>query len=289
MIASTISRRRTGSAATNFYYSFLVLPPAKRRAIEAVYDFARRGDDLTDDGIEPQAVRAGLDRYRAALDTCYRDNPGLGIDPELESLAQAVQRFRIPRQYFEELIRGFEMDLVMDGRGHSYQTFEDLRRYCYHVAGTIGLICIEIFGYRNPRTRQYAVELGTALQLVNILRDLHADAGRGRVYLPLDDLAQFGVKFDQIARAEYSDAFVNLMCFEAARAEACFASSRRLLPAEDRGSMIAAEIMAAIYWRVLREIRQSKFNIFGRRIGLSRLQKFWTALSVYLGAEWFQA
>lgn len=289
MIASAGFQRRAGSGATNFYYSFLVLPPAKRRAIEAVYDFARRGDDLADDGANPEAVRAGLSRYRHALDACYRNRAGFPLDPKLESLSQAVQRFKIPRQYFDDLIQGFEMDLDMDGRGRGYQTFEELRRYCYHVAGAIGLICIEIFGYRNPRTRQYALELGTALQLVNIMRDLHADAERGRLYLPLDDLARFGVKLDQIARAEYNEAFVNLMGFETARAEACFASSRRLLPDEDRRSMIAAEIMAAIYWKILKKIRRSKFNVLRRRIGLSRSQKLWTALSVYWGAEWFRS
>ena len=289
MIASRNAHGRAGSSTTNFYFSFLVLPPAKKKAIEAVYDFARRGDDLADGGAKPEAARAGLDRYRQALDSCFRNRDGFPDEPGLESLSRAIHRFNIPRQYFEDLIHGFEMDLVMDAQGCRYQTFEELRRYCYHVAGAIGLISIEIFGYCNPQTRKYAVELGTALQLVNILRDLHADAERGRIYLPLDDLTQFGVKFDQIARAEYNDAFVNLMRFEVARAEECFATSRHLLPAEDRRSMVAAEIMAAIYWSVLKKIRQSQFNVFQRRPGLSPIKKFWTALSVYLGAEWFRA
>jgi phytoene synthase len=282
-------RPAKGAGITNFYYSFLALPPAKRKAIQAVYEFARWGDDLADDELEASVALAGLERYRQALDWCYRDRSQDGQRPELRELAQAVQSFKIPRQYFEDLICGFEMDLARDGRGRTYQTFEELRGYCHHVAGVIGLICIEIFGYRNPETRQYAMELGTALQLVNILRDVHADGRRGRVYLPLDDLAQFGIKPEQIARGEYSAAFQSLMQFECGRAEDCFARSRRLLPVEDRRRVIAAEIMAAIYWRVLKKIQKLNCNVFGGRIGLSRPQKMWTALSVYLGGEWFRA
>ncbi|MGH9454713.1 MAG: phytoene/squalene synthase family protein, partial [Terriglobia bacterium] len=224
MIASTSVQGRTGSKTTNFYYSFLVLPPAKRKAIEAVYAFARRGDDLADEGMKPEAVRTGLARYREALDACYHGRGSSLNDPDLRALSVAIRQFAISRQPFDDLIRGFEMDLARDGCGHSYQTFDELRRYCYHVAGTIGLICIEIFGYRNPETRKYAVELGTSLQLVNILRDLHADAGRGRVYLPMDDLARFNVEPGQIASAQYNQAFVNLMRFECDRAEQCFTS-----------------------------------------------------------------
>ncbi|MGH9430490.1 MAG: phytoene/squalene synthase family protein [Terriglobia bacterium] len=284
----TVPLGHATSKTTNFYYSFLVLSPPKRRAIRAVYAFARRADDLADDGMKPEAVRAGLERYREALDACYNIRDSNLHDPALRALAVAIQQFTIPRQPFDDLIRGFEMDLAMDGGGRGYRTFDELRGYCYHVAGTIGLICIEIFGYRNAGTREYAAELGTTLQLVNILRDLPADAGRGRVYLPLDDLAQFGVKLGQIASGEYNEAFINLMRFECARAEQCFASTRRLLPDEDRRSMIAAEIMAAIYWRVLKKIRRSQFKVFEQRIGLSRPQRLWTALSVYLGAEWFR-
>lgn len=274
-------QRFTNARATNFYYSFVFLPPAKRRAIEAVYAFARRGDDLADSVVESETVRSELDRYREALDDCYN---GCASTPELRALSDAVLRFRIPRQPFEDLILGFEMDL----EPARYQTFEELSLYCYRVASTIGLIAIEIFGYRNPSARDYAVHQGMALQLVNILRDLESDGKRGRLYLPLEDLERFGVRPDVVmnGNGRDSDAFVNLMRFECGRARDYFGRARKALAPEDRRSMIAAEIMAAIYWQLLARIEARRYNVFGERVRLSRPAKFWTALAVYLGAEW---
>jgi phytoene synthase len=177
---------------------------------------------------------------------------------------------------------GLEMDLT----GARYRTFDDLAVYCYRVAATIGLISIEIFGYANPQTREYATKLGTALQLVNILRDLQSDARRGRVYLPQEELERFGVEAQELADGCYSAAFVNLMSFQCERARHYFDSARRLLAPEDRRSMVAAEIMAAIYWRLLESIERRGYNVFGEGVRLSRRAKLWTALSVYLGAEW---
>jgi phytoene synthase len=174
----------------------------------------------------------------------------------------------------------------MDLRGTRYRTFDDLAVYCYRVAGTIGLIAIEIFGYRNPQTREYALKLGTALQLVNILRDLQSDARRGRVYLPQEELERFGVRPEELAEGTYSAPFADLMSFQCERALHYFESARQLLPPEDRRSMVAAEIMAAIYWRLLRLIQRRAYKVFGERVRLSRTAKLWTALSVYLGAEW---
>src|SRR2546426_3438164 len=169
--------RFTTSRATNFYYSFLFLPREKRRAIESVYAFARRGDDLADGDLGPDEAAREIARYREALDGCYAGRTdGHNSAPEISALAETVQRYKIPRRYFDDLILGLEMDLG----GARYPTFEDLAVYCYRVAGAIGLISIEVFGYRNPATREYAVSLGTALQLVNILRDLQSDARRGR-------------------------------------------------------------------------------------------------------------
>jgi 15-cis-phytoene synthase len=282
-----------GSRTSNFRYSFLFLPRDKRQAIQSVYAFARRGDDVVDGDLTPEAAAYQLALHREALDRCYSqpDQPegGSGLSglpqnarAEFRALADSIRRYSIPRQHFDDLILGFEMDL----RGTCYRTFDDLAVYCYRVAATIGLIAIQIFGYRNPRTREYAVKLGTALQLVNILRDLHSDARRGRVYLPQEELERFGVQAEQLAQGPYSAPFARLMSFQCERALRYFESARRLLPPEDRRSMVAAEIMAAIYWRLLQLIRQRGYNVFGERVRLSRSVKLWTAFSVYLGAEW---
>lgn len=280
---SPFSRGRhfTNARLTNFYYSFVFLPREKRRAIEAVYAFARRGDDVVDSGLDPETADCEIARYRAALDDCFA---GRAATPELQALAEAVQRFRIPRQPFEDLILGLEMDL----RTARYESFGDLALYCYRVASTIGLISIEIFGYRNPRTRDYAVNLGMALQLVNILRDLESDARRGRIYVPREDLERFEVRPGDLLAGCYSDSFVELMQFECDRARHYFDLARQMLPPEDRRSMVAAEIMAAIYWRLLQRIEQRRYNVFGKRVALSLPLKFWIALSVYFGFEWHE-
>ena len=284
----------TNSGVTNFYYSFLFLPREKRRAIEAVYAFARRGDDIVDSDLSVQDAARELALYRAALDACYADEfPGVQSgasqfagDVKLRTLSEAVHRFKIPRQYFDDLILGLEMDLPSDGKGVRYETFDDLAVYCYRVAGAIGLMAIEIFGYRDPRAREYALNLGQALQLVNIIRDVQSDAQRGRVYLPTEDLEQFGVRPDSLAQGEYTSGFVELMQFECHRARGAFDAARAKLAQEDRRSMVAAEIMAAIYWRLLKRIQSRAYNVFGERVHISKTLKLWTAFSVYLGAEW---
>jgi 15-cis-phytoene synthase len=279
--------RFTNVHTTNFYYAFVFLPPEKRRAIEAVYAFARRGDDAADAAPSRAEAGEGMALWRKDLESCYGDKGSPSLDhkvrPELRALAEAVRRFNIPRRHFEDLILGFEMDL----KGTSYATFNDLSLYCYRVASTIGLIAIEIFGYRNLRSRDYAVNLGTALQLVNILRDVESDARRGRVYLPEEDLEHFGVRRRDLLDGRSSDCLVELMQFEADRARRYFNLARQALPPEDRRSMLPAEIMAAIYWRLLGGIQRRGYNVFGQPVKLSRPLKFWTALSVYLGAEWF--
>jgi len=282
MSLSASNLRFTSPRATNFYYSFVFLPREKRRAIEAVYAFARRGDDVVDSGLTPEDAGREFACYRQALDACYEGQGSLLDDPGLRALAESIRRFKIPRQPFEDLLRGLEMDL----KPARYQTFEDLALYCYRVASTIGLIAIEIFGYRNPRSRDYAVNLGLALQLVNILRDIQSDARRGRIYLPQEDLDRFGVRPGELLAGAYNDPFIELMQFECDRARYYFDLARQMLAPEDRRSMIAAEIMAAIYWRLLARIQKRRYNVFGERARLSRAVKFWTALSVYLGAEW---
>jgi phytoene synthase len=275
------SRRLTNASATNFYYSFVFLPAEKRRAIEAVYHFARRGDDITDGNLTSQEAARAITDYRAALDECFA---GRGATPEMQALAESITRFKIPRPPFDDLILGLEMDL----NGTTYKTFDELSLYCYRVASTIGLISIEIFGYRNPSAREYAMNLGKALQVVNILRDLESDARRGRLYLPQEDLDRFGIRPAEITEGRYSDPFIELMQFECDRARGFFDAARNALASEDRRSMVAAEIMGAIYWRVLGRIRARRYNVFGERVRISRPLKFWTAMSVYMGREWYR-
>ena len=274
-------RHFTSPATTNFYYSFLFLPRQKRAALEAVHAFARRGDDIVDSGLAPERARQEIARYRQDLDECYQ---GRGTTPELAALAESVQRYPIPRRHFEDLILGFEMDLATA----RYQTFEELAVYCHRVAATIGLISIEIFGYQNPRVRDYAVNLGTALQLVNIMRDVQSDGDRGRIYLPQEDLDRFGLRSVDIMARRYTDPFIELMQLEYDRACHHFSLARQMRPPEERRSMIAAEIMAAIYWQVLKRIQRRCYNVFGERVRLSRPLKLWTALTVYLGVEWYK-
>lgn len=274
----------TDSRTTNFYYSFLFLPQEKRRAIEAVYLFARHSDDAADDQRNPEAAAREIARYRVILDQCFEQNGAL--PPNLDALREAIHRFQIPRQPFDDLLLGLEMDLHMDQTGGLYKTFSELELYCYRVASTIGLIAIEIFGYSNPQTRQYAISLGKALQMVNILRDIESDAKRGRVYLPEEDMARFGVDPAALRQVCYNHSFRDLALFESRRAREFFEQARRLLPPEDAWSMQPAEIMGAIYWQLLRKIERQSFNVFGSRMRLSRPVKLATAIKVYLGAEW---
>ncbi|MGH9326706.1 MAG: phytoene/squalene synthase family protein [Terriglobia bacterium] len=276
----------TDSRATNFYYSFLFLPEAKRRAIEAVYAFARGSDDAADNPSGSPAARREIGRYRELLAACYGDGEASLKSPAAQALAEAIRRFQIPRQPFDDLLRGMEMDLRMDHASGYYQTFEELEVYCYHVASVIGLIAIEIFGYHNPQARDYAVNLGKALQMVNIVRDVQTDAQRRRIYLPQEDMDRFSVDPGGLAGGCYNEQFVNLMRFECERARGFFERSHRLLAPEDRKAMKPAEIMGAIYWRLLREIERRSYNVFGERVTLSRPAKLWTAFKVYCGAEW---
>jgi len=280
------SQHFTNARITNFYYSFVFLPPEKREAIEAVYAFARRSDDVADSNLPVAESSRQLELCRHDLDRCFRAGglPGNDFSPELAALARAVDRFQIPREHFEELLRGIEMDLSPQ----RYRTFEELSLYCYRVASTIGLISIEIFGYRNLLTRKYAANLGMALQLVNILRDLQSDARRQRVYLPEEDLERFGVPHGSFLDGKPGGRFTEMMEFEAERARRYFSLARQTLAPEDRRSMVIAEIMGAVYWRILTRIKARNYNVFGERVRLPRALKFWIALSVFCGRRGYR-
>ena len=275
------------SRDTSFYYSFLVLPPQKRRAIVAVWDFCRAVDDAVDQVVPEEARQGGLTpeaRRRAAEQVCgWRQElsavyGGAPATPQGRALQPFVREFGLPREHFDALVDGVEMDLDH----HRYETIEALTEYCRRVASAVGLICVEIFGYRDPRTREYAVSLGLALQLTNIVRDVAEDLRSGRVYLPLEDLARFGVTEDDLRRGTLTPAVLSLLQFECNRARGFYAQAAAQLPPTDRRSLVAAEIMGAIYYGILRRIERSGYDVFRERIRVPRPQRAAIALRVWL-------
>lgn len=257
----------TRRSRSSFYYAFILLPPERRRALHAVYAFCRFIDDIADDEAfrEPAML---LKRWREELERVYSGAPTRALS---RALADSARRFNIPRELFEEIINGVEMDLSRK----RYQTWEELRPYCYRVASALGLICIEIFGYRNPSAKVYAENLGLALQLTNILRDVREDAERGRIYLPLEDLARFGVSEDEILGGVYSPNFVRLMDFEARRAQELYSAAQAALAPEDRGTLLTAEAMRLIYAAILERIIKSNYRVLDRRHSLSAPHKLY--------------
>ncbi|HUY39364.1 MAG TPA: presqualene diphosphate synthase HpnD [Candidatus Binataceae bacterium] len=257
----------TRRSSSNFYYAFMLLPIERRRALHAVYAFCRFVDDIADDeSIREPAML--LQRWREELDRVYAGTPTRGIS---RALTDTIGRFSIPRAYFDDFISGMEMDLSRK----RYATFEELRLYCYRAASVVGLMCIEVFGYSNPAAKIYAENLGIAFQLTNILRDVKEDAGRGRIYLPLEDLERFGVTEDEILRGVYNDAFVRLMEFEAIRAREYYEAAERALPDEDRSTLLTAEAMRLIYGSLLRLIVSSNYRVLDRRLSLSAPRKLY--------------
>jgi phytoene synthase len=280
-----LKRDLSKTIQSNFFYSFLFLPRAKREAIMDVYSFCRAVDDVVDDIVDESSDTADedrdpvreLERWRTELEACYAGRPTL---PQTRRLRRTLDRFPIPKEYFEELITGCEMDLYQQ----RYQTFDDLYQYCYRVASITGLMCIEIFTYRSPRTREYAVNLGIALQLTNILRDIKEDAARGRIYLPQEDLERFGYPEEELHQDVVNGRFRELMRFECARARDYYQRAARSLPAEDRPTLVAAQTMGKIYFRLLRQIEHVGYDVFHNRIRLHRPERFLIALS-----EWAKA
>jgi len=259
---------------SSFYHSFLFLPRAKREAIYAVYALCRAVDDVADDAGDMEAKAERLKGWREELDRCYAGRP---THPITRALRDCLSRYPIPKGYFDELIAGVEMDLTVT----RYRTFADLTRYCYRVASVVGLICIEIFGYRHEGTKEYAINLGLALQLTNILRDLKTDGRRGRIYLPQEDLERFGYSEDDLLQGRYTPGFFALMRFEADRAREYFRLAAESLPSEDRKSMAAAEVMGRIYRETLETIARKEFRVFEDRIALSRARKIRLALTTW--------
>jgi phytoene synthase len=236
----------------------VVLPRAKRDAMSTLYAFCREVDDVADEESAPvETRRAGLADWRADVQrACENQSPQFPVNRELQPV---IRKFSLPFPLFDELIKGCEMDLDFQ----RYESFEQLELYCHRVASVVGLLSIEIFGYKNPACRDYAVHLGKALQLTNILRDVRTDAKRGRIYLPLAGLKQFNVTEDEILKGQYSERFAQLAASVAGRARDFYRLARENLPAEDRRSMAAAELMGSVYWRLLLKLERQQFNVFG--------------------------
>jgi phytoene synthase len=263
---------------TNFSFSFLALSAPRRAAILAVWDFCRAVDDEVDEGEgrTPAERRDGLQRWRDEIAAWFEG--GQPRTAQGRALVPHVEAFTLPRSPFEQLVDGCEMDVEPT----RFATFCDLRGYCYRVASTVGLICIEIFGYQNPATRQYAEELGLALQLTNILRDVPDDLARGRLYLPLDELAAHGVSENDLRLGHLTPAITSLLERQANRARERFTRADMLLPVEDARSLVAARIMGAIYRHLLERIVARDYDVFSSRVRVPTWRKAWIAASVWV-------
>ncbi len=278
------ARRITRSRAKNFFYTFLFLPPKRRQSIFAVYAFSRRADDAVDavrstgsstgGPKSPKEARQDLKALEALLGPVAPEN-----DPLAPALRDTIRRFNIPLEPFLELLRGMEMDLDT----HTYATFDDLYQYCYRAASVIGLISIEIFGYQGP-AREYAVELGIAMQLTNILRDVAEDLKRGRIYLPGEDLQRFGCSVENLTRGVVDSRFRSLMAFEVERARSHFRAAQPLYPMVLPESRYCPVLLERFYSRILDRIEAQGFDVLTRRPGLPLHEKLHIA-----GKTWLEA
>lgn len=267
------SEQITRKSASNLALAFILLPREKRREMAALYAFCREVDDVADEesvGIEQR--RAGLQEWREdLLVACSGGKPAKVVNQELQPV---IARAGLSFELFDELIKGVEMDLDI----LRYETMEQLEQYCYRVASVVGLLSIEIFGYKNPACQQYAIYLGKALQLTNILRDVKNDAERGRIYLPLEELRRFGVSQPEILEGRYSPKYHALARSIAARARGFYNSAWTALPPEDARAMATAELMGSVYWKLLQKLERKGFNVFEEKI--TRLSKFQKVLLV---------
>lgn len=273
--------RRSGS---NFYYSFFFLPQERRDAMHAVYAFCREVDSVVDDPAPGSDPRTHLARWRADVAALYRADGAAqanSLNPVIVCLADHIRRLGIPQEYFDEIITGVEMDLTIT----RYATFSDLYQYCYRVASVVGLVCLKIFGARAPEAQTYAVNLGVAFQLTNILRDLKVDGARGRIYLPVEDLARFGYGEQDLLAGAYTPKFISLMEFACRRAQEYYHAAETALPHSDRRALLPAEIMRATYHTILDRIEACRYQVFARRITLSPPRRLAVALKAWLACR----
>jgi phytoene synthase len=270
-------RRITRKSASNLALAFVLLPAEKRDGMRALYAFCREVDDVADEeAIPTEKRREQLAAWRVDIRrACGSETPEFQVNKELQPI---IRRFGLRFEEFDEVLRGVEMDLDIK----RYESFEDLELYCYRVASAVGLLSIRVFGYRDPACRDYAIYLGKALQLTNILRDVRVDAGRDRIYLPQSELRLAGVSAEEILACRYSEQFCAAASRVAERARHFYRLARETLPADDRRSMVAAELMGSVYWRLLRNLERQKFDVFGPHPPrLNKLQKTFLILRTW--------
>lgn len=269
-------QQKAAQSGSSFYYSFMFLPPERRQAITALYAFCREVDDVVDECHDLSLAQTKLEWWRQEVARVYAGNP---THPVGQALKEVIARFNLPQEQLLEIIDGMAMDLSQT----RYLDFKALQLYCYRVASVVGLLAAEIFGYQDRQTLKYAHDLGLAFQLTNIIRDVGEDARRGRIYLPIEDLQRFNVPAKDILEARHSDAFRELMAFQAERAERFYEQAFASLPATDRKAQRPGLVMAAIYRTLLREIARDGFQVLDRRTSLTPLRKVWLA-----GLTWFR-
>jgi phytoene synthase len=270
-------QQKAAASGSSFYYSFLFLPPERRRAITALYAFCREVDDLVDETSEAQLAAAKLAWWRSEVANLYRGNPQ---HPVTKALLPFIEKYSLSKENLGEIIDGMEMDLTQT----RYLDWAGLERYCYRVAGVVGLLAAGIFGYRERRTLEYARDLGIAFQLTNIIRDVGEDARKNRIYLPMDELKRFEVPAADILDARETPQFRALMKFQDARAKSYYDKALAALPAEDRRAQRPGLIMAAIYKALLEEIERDGFRVLTQRVSLTPLRKFWIAWRTWLAS-----
>jgi len=261
---------KAAKSGSSFYYSFRFLPLQKRRAITALYAFCREVDDVVDECAERHIASAKLSWWREEIDRLFAGTPQ---HPVSRALAPCLEHFDLHREYLLEIVDGMQMDIDYD----AYPTIKELNLYCYRAAGVVGLLSAEIFGYRDRATRKYATDLGLALQLINILRDVREDASRGRVYIPQDEMRRFGVAPQELLLPETSEGARSLFKYQAERARETCARALEALPGSDRKSQIPGLIMARIYLALLNEIEADEFRVLEHRTELTPLRKLWIA------------
>ena len=277
MTPAEYCQQKAAASGSSFYYSFMFLPPPRRRAITALYAFCREVDDVVDEVRDPEVANAKLAWWRRETALVFAGQPTHPVAVELQSI---VGEFDLPAAHFQTVIDGTAMDLAQ----HRYLDFTELELYCHRVAGVVGLMSAEIFGYVDPATKGYARDLGVAFQLTNIIRDVGEDARRGRIYLPQDELQRFGVAPSALLRGEYSSEFRHLMRFQAARAQTWYERAFAQLPAQDRKAQRTGLVMAAIYRTLLDEIALDGYKVLDRRTSLTPLRKLWLAWRTWKAA-----
>lgn len=269
------SKQIAKESNSSFYYAFSLLSKQKREAMNTVYAFCRKTDDIVDEGNESDDYKYDqLKKWRIEFEKALH---GHSHYPLLNKVAEIIQQFNIPLEPFFELIIGMEMDL----QKKRYLNFEDLVQYCYRVASTVGLMCIEIFGYKNASTKEYAVNLGLAMQMTNILRDVKKDAENGRIYLPQKDLSTFNYSEEELLRSTYNNNFINLMKYESERAESFFTKANNKLDFEDKPSMFPARAMQHIYAKLLHKIKAENYDVMNNRINVGKVEKVTISLGVW--------